>query len=50
VLEGTGSASVYSFDLFVGMDYSGAEILRSLEHAARLRQAILKRAFDGRLV
>jgi len=27
-----------------------AEIKRSLERAARLRQAILKRAFEGRLV
>ncbi len=26
------------------------EIIRSLERAARLRQAILKRAFEGRLV
>jgi len=29
---------------------SGTEIKRSLERAARLRQAILKRAFEGRLV
>jgi len=27
-----------------------AEIKRSLERAARLRQAILKRAFEGRLL
>jgi hypothetical protein len=27
-----------------------AEIKRSLERAARLRQAIVKRAFEGRLV
>jgi hypothetical protein len=27
-----------------------SEIKRSLERAARLRQAILKRAFEGRLV
>ena len=32
------------------IDHAETEIKRSLERAARLRQAILKRAFEGRLV